>query len=41
MRDCSGTGEFEAGKEKKNHSILTIKTRLHHWLELKPSFAVE
>ncbi len=25
MRGCSGTSEYEAGKEKKNHSILTSK----------------
>ncbi len=24
MRGCSGTGEYEAGKEK-NHSLLTTK----------------
>ncbi len=26
MRGCSGTGEYEAGKEK-NHSILTTKNQ--------------
>ncbi len=25
MRGCSGMGEYETGKEKKNHSILTTK----------------
>ncbi len=31
MRDCSGMGEYEAGKEKITVFSLQ-KTRLHHWL---------
>ncbi len=33
MRGCSGTGEYEAGKEKITVYLLQ-KTRLHHWLLL-------
>ncbi len=30
MRGCSGTGEYEAGKEKKSQYTHYKKTRLHH-----------
>ncbi len=30
MRGCSGTVSMRLGR-KKNYSILTTKTRLHHW----------
>ncbi len=32
MRGCSGTGEYEAGKEKITVYSLQ-KTRLHQWLQ--------
>ncbi len=35
MRGCSGTDEYEAGKGKKNHSILTTKN-LDYTTEYNP-----
>ncbi len=32
MRGCSGTGEYETGKEKSTVYSLQ-KTRLHQWLQ--------